>query len=1634
MCAHRRLGRKNLPHAWMEVRRVSSCPWRCALTAGAASMTMPYVRCEGGYEGGTDRDHVHADLGDTHAGDGGDAKAMLAGTTATRDASGTGPRARALLCTLRHEGVTGTGGPSPPSATTWIVGAATDDTERRACRGQGESKNEVRRCTVADDWTHRDRTTAPLGVAQAAPWTCSGLLSLCSRDADVRLDGVEEVELCTVAPILPRTFAVEQLVQQAVPCAYAFASPTRRPSISEGPLAAERACGGVSSPPDVEPAQCCGAPDLRTPISGGRAAGLRTVADEHLTFVRAVNSARVTTALSTGSAVVAGERLIGEDGVRGARMVPPCVPVYMQATAVATHGGSDSPSWTATRSSTSSERDAHESAEEGKMGAPTVPAGVGIASELSSQVADLRNRMSVVGEESADEAQARRGSAAVSAGRWRSTELLAAAGERARTRPKASESAPPVSASSTGAALCVPTRGEASELRALYDDNAWARRERAARASDSPAPATLLTWALMEHVGSGAPEEHTVCSWLAAAQARYEQCRPLLWRCGNRAGSSRKGRMVECANTNSEGAQDDETRSGGKKVTIHGAPPPPPPRTAVTHGSMGAGGFEAADAFGSSAAVACFAPPSIPTDTATDLAISGMDATDADAGSADFSASITTLSGQRCNPRLSTPRRLPKEPRGQRQPARRQSLYASQPRQVGAAVEWSSGVVSCTADTLGLYEEQQARAQRLYYVLPPHPSSPHGGGGASNVASREDRSTLRGAVVAQLQRLGHLRRAEYAVAHGVAVAESGDKMSARVLADTRPADGAAPASLEVPLPVRGEPSVLPRNSPVSPTPTMPGAALPAHQCRCHRCLPLLVQFARVPSLASPVLRRYLDALHETALPGLPAQQGRHVAVAESATEVSGVSPPNGVRDAVAQPASSSVTETVAASGVEGGEAVAGRGSWRDPGHGGGSTQGPSRRPRYRSEDEMAAADGAKREGEREEKTVPMTTSLHSPESGGDAPRPGSAADLLKVFPALQQWRMRGREGGIATARALPNCKRRRMEPCGVALSLPDTIQQSCGGLLQPIARRTMSDSHDAESGAPGGAAPPTVPSEALSGGVDSLGWVDGAVLDEVAVIGVVPRGHPHQLQLVAPSRAFCLTLTQGLEEVAESAVQMLGFVTPPDSALPPRMPAGMSGAPEAAAATAGTSSSETTSEWRAWVEAEYFLSMWRTLRRCLTTAEWQTLLQEARGSPFLARWTAMAAAESGTESAAFREAGSPGIDLYMTSAIEVCVAGSPTAEQRKAVAGVHEALRDLRSSVSAAAEAHTAACVSAAEDIVTRVVLTALVPILHRRITVMYELLRHFASRSLYVSHRVQCDAYQHWYSRTPSPAAVLRLLQRSGRFSRALARCYPQYDLSPVMRPVATTQGDGEHGGLAAGTSASALSSPRPPLRWARGRAPSATAAHSVATGDSVRAASSTSKHKEYSRQLDGLSDTCAAACPLRRQARDEEKPLLPSSPSSRTTTASATDVTSAWVACLPSWSSEASREAPPERERKPVMAYVPEAALLDPRYLQRFAWRMHRVHHGTGANGSGIAVPLSTSGTGGTGAGAQPRPRGASTVSIPGDYLQAVPVHEQDASIRTVLRSMAQKGRTLDLREMSQHIRRRHASYVCR
>ncbi|KAG5505616.1 hypothetical protein JIQ42_08382 [Leishmania sp. Namibia] len=1645
-------------------------------TAGAAAITVDHRRCdEDGAQESEEEQHEALSSDRACASGRRDRWGPLADIMATSDGLATCPRFRPSLRLIPLESMAVAHRRPSSAVRASAAGAATGASRRHAGCEEDEHKLEVMGGALTNDATHQISIAASSAAARAAQSTSSDPFSIAPSDADVRLDILEEVELCNVVPILPRTFPVEQLVQQLVPCTYVFAPRTTPPPDRERGSSAWHARNGANSPSLDAPAHPFSAALLRAATSVRYLAHLRKVSDHHLARLRAADSPLVTTEAVASAPAGNDEAFIEEDSAPPARAVPLAVPVYMHTTSLAACGGSDNVSSTAARTGESSdgdpdECDKEEGAGERKVETPAVPPAVGVCQTLVSRLAGSSRNASPVGVSSTHEAETRQGAAAVSAPPRRSEEAPSAECGNTPAGGEVNAPAASIRASVRGEVSSVAATGEASPHRAFRDGEREPRPELPARVPcTSTSPSSLMSAAL-ENTGCCCGGERVACTSFADAQARYEQYRQLLLQ-GYKYGTgvSTRRSIDGCVIAKSADAEDSRGISAGPRSTPDAAPFAPVLRTAATlHPTAN---FAAAQELWSAATGASLAPSFMRADTAGGTAIPKITATGSDPKEADMSPLGATVSQQRSCPKLCVPLASPRQQgfrRQQQQPTEQQPLNPIQQPQGGAVVEWSSGTVSYTADTLGLYEEQQARSQRFYHLPPPSPSSPpllspvrgaqpvrvaHGEGSVSSAAATEDRSSLRGAVLAQLQRLSRFRRSECAMSHAAVMHELGDTIGPLAL-ETAAAEPEREYLSTRPLsPVARHPSpslLLSDSAASTPPKAVSSAALSARQCRCYRCLPLLVQFAQVPSLTSPVLRRYLDVLHQTALPGLPAQQQRHTAAPTSAVEAGVVSSPEEAPAPRSQRAPSSRTGAAAATRVLGEATIAGARASRDRRQRCEGANSNGRRRRLGADSAAAATSGSEagKKG-REGNSVVAPVSAHAPQAGGGAQRLRGAVDPLEVFPALQQWLKRGEDGGGHTKRMPPGRKRARTESADNALPSSGGNQQGGGAASPPVAQTDTSYRHQGPACAPcasgkelprasGVDFPATAPTETVSAGVGSLDWVDDAVLDEVAVVGVVPRGHPHQLRLVAPSHAFCLTLTQRLEEVAEAAVQILRFMTPPHPALPSPMLAGMS------RGTAAGKSSEETPDWRAWLEAQYFAAMWTALKRRLTPVEWQALLREACDSPFLGRWAKAAAAlESDGEAA--KDGGQTlrvEISSNLARSSEMDGAASPAAENDKALAAVHEALNDVRASVRSAAESHTSACLSAAEDLVARVVLTALVPILHRRITVMYELLRHFASKSLYMSHRGQCDAYQHWYSVTPSPAAVLRLLQRSRRFSEALARCYPQYHLSPVvLSPLPTLNSDSD-GGPAARAAAASMPFPSRPLSCAVDKAGNSTAAGDVTAAASDVTARSPSKRVVHPLQLNGFSGTRAAASPVCGQAcvtapaesRGVESSPSPSSSSSPSTATVPIAATSAWMSLLPSSSDEASPQTLLQQQQA-AMTYVPEAALLDPRYLQRFAWWMHRAHHNSGMNGSGSAISISGGGTGETGAEAQQRSRVASTVlSLPGDYLRVLPVQEQDASIRTVLRSIAQKGRTMDLWEMSQHIHTHHASYVYR
>ncbi|KPA75710.1 hypothetical protein ABB37_08264 [Leptomonas pyrrhocoris] len=985
------------------------------------------------------------------------------------------------------------------------------------------------------------------------------------------------------------------------------------------------------------------------------------------------------------------------------------------------------------------------------------------------------------------------------------------------------------------------------------------------------------------------------------------------------------------------------------------------------------------------------------------------------------------------------------------------SLLPNDPSQAvtpstGAVVEWVTGAVSYTADTEGILPEQQSRAQRFFFLPPPSPSPSSRLAPAfaqDNVQTsgeqrtqepddkEEDLSTLRGAVLAQLLRLQQRHAAATAYCHGDA---------SRVRSAGQPPEkftGASASLRDVcALSASGQAARTPTQSDgirsrkdlVSCRGGAPTTRIrngihtgPDFPCACHRCSPLQLHFAQVPLMASSVLLRYLDLLHATALPSLqsPCPTSRRlrsgVITREDAVTAGRIK----------KDASSSPAAHISSNNSNG--------------------SGPVSRDRQRS--------------------------------------PADPIDL--VFPALQQWFTQTRETD-GVQRGQHSSNNPTDEEAESSPTAAVARRRPSSNSAQKRTRRRTAAPLDSDEGARldttregagrgvSECAPAPLPSADLSSDAAdaaSLGWIDDAVLDETVVIGVVPRGQPHQLRLVAPSCAFVLALVQRLEEVSEVAFRVLTHVSLPAPVLeeggrsPSRLPHDMKGN-----CCGNSSRAHTTAvQWQAWLENTYMISMWNTLREVLNVWEWCMVVQQAETLPFLPAPSTLPSLDADDE-------------FVFPAFLQDAFRDSSESRLGAVTESMADAVRSVFVSVRSAAALHTTACLSAAEDATARVILTALTPLLHRRITVMYELLRHLASKSLYASHRAQCEAYQRWYATTPTPAAVLRLLQRSRRFRGALARCYPQYNLMPLLP---TPQGVDSDAMLTAKESPASREFPAQPLtspssssaengvhsRQQSGSVDKAAAAAVVAAPSMKRPRPDEPAHdaskvepqdEERGRKAGPVptklhpppaplrvTPTTAAAAAAAGSEVKEASQASPSAavpwspvPDSPVTPARGTRkprVVSPTSTTTRTPTAPGSSPPPPLSRDSPItgaggataLMYVPEVALLDPRYLQRFAWWTHRTYHGSGSTALSAAAssspPAGGSSAGGSSSSSPPSQQQQQqqqqhaphpVMSIPGDYLRVLPLQEQDAGIRTVLRSMSQKGRTLDMWEMSQHI----------
>lgn len=1282
---------------------------------------------------------------------------------------------------------------------------------------------------------HGDATTST-SISGCGGARSTSSLTLPTGDTDARLDVLEEVELCSIVPRLSRTFGVEQLVQQLVPCTAFFESGVQPAKDGVGEEE-ERVRGSSASGSSSCLARLRAAADrqmwLLHTAGGGRASWCRP----------SPTAAGVAASAGTaGTAVCDGE----EDRKTRLQQTSHCVNTWL----------------------------------------PPVPSCMR-GTSLDATSAPPEARADVEGEEDAP-----RG----------------AGGEGGNSGASASASAPPPRVSAPPRPvrrLHLGSLGTPGVLSSTQQQNSAGEGDRYDRASGSE-----------------------LCLSFAAAQARYEAQReiqtasPLF---APRSCPTTRDNTATTATATSimlppspadtqrgSGGEDEATAHATADASSNASTDKEPERRQDTAVAAAAARLLASTATyfhphppsDSFHTFASFALPDVAfkTDTLRHKASPHQRGEDAGALLSGPESAVAAPAAEFDGP--SPPSFSSSSPSSS-------SALLSITHPAGAVVEWVSGGVSYTADTAGLMQEQQARAQRNICLPPPAPSTatPRASFCQRKGDGAEDRTSLRGAVLAQLQRL---RR------HSENIRTACHKNGAR--------DAAAFATRSASISVSNDHIATAQDALCS------ASALP---CPCVRCSPLQLQFAQVPAMASATLRHYVELLHQSALPSLehPFPPPRHlrtpntslVATKEARGPHGAVDPLDAVFISLRRWCELDA-ETEAQRGAQ-------RGKW-------------------------TTAGAAKTEAVKEEE-----------EKRGEEP---------PVQPRRQHVVRMGRP--------------RKEQPAKLDTTTPTTI--------------TTTAAQAGSMSAP-------------------LGGIDDAVLDETVMVGVVPRGRPHQLRLVAPSRAFVLTLMQRLEEVVEVAVHILDHLS-----CPFRL-----------------ARRETQEAWRAWLVEKYTASVWHTLETALTVREWNMAAQLATQLPF------------------FSPPPTTSQPSHLSFELPIAFASICTAEEK--ARGVSAAR-----SVCAAAREHTRACLSAAEDITARVILTALTPLLHRRITVMYELLRHSATPSLYASHRAQCEAYQQWYAATPSPQAVLRLLQRSERLRHALARCYPQYALLPTSTVQAqaqqpqqpqvggggagfsffpawpltasTTAGGRRRGRKAGATSRDATSHTTPPLKRRPGR-------------PRRDAAKNTAVKTEQTDGVDAVDATAAAT------ATTVHPPLVPLSPSPTSSAASAPrhngDAFSSSLspASIP-WSpaatystahhpaphsspssSPSSRPSSPNAESSFTamegtggLRYVPEVALLDPRYLQRFAWWTHRAHHNN-TSGSSVGSGATGHSSGGGAGGASTWSSHSPVMNIPGDYLRVVPLQEQDAAIRAVLRFMTHRGRTMDLWEMAQYMQAHgNKSYV--
>lgn len=302
---------------------------------------------------------------------------------------------------------------------------------------------------------------------------------------------------------------------------------------------------------------------------------------------------------------------------------------------------------------------------------------------------------------------------------------------------------------------------------------------------------------------------------------------------------------------------------------------------------------------------------------------------------------------------------------------------------------------------------------------------------------------------------------------------------------------------------------------------------------------------------------------------------------------------------------------------------------------------------------------------------------------------------------------------------------------GGARSPTSPVAPTAGGdddpSLQFQSLRTASSSFgfaalatDAES--PHAIPPPPPPG---GGALRDWSWFDDRILDEVLLVAVTPRGSPYGQRLLPLSEAYVFLLSRKLEEMIAVQTEVV---------LPVAM-----GREERR--DEDHRPSDHSSQQRPHHQ------------KCLLDAYRSCFVRELQSThPDV--WPACEQLHVGYPVKVEGDTDNDGAPPLISTKYE------------EDIAAVH--------AMGALATLHIAHAVRDVQDHLLRLILAALQPVLYRRTFVTYEVMRLLSSKSLFVANRALIAKYQAWLLETPSPGAVLRLMNRSRRLGAALRRAFP--------------------------------------------------------------------------------------------------------------------------------------------------------------------------------------------------------------------------------------------------------------------